>query len=55
MKTFRLTSRAGACMHCGYVTAQACEGCQHFVCVNDEVTHDEMPDHEKIEATWPGG
>ncbi len=55
MKTFRLTSRAGACLHCGYVTAQACVGCEHFVCEDDEATHDALPDHELIDPGRPGG
>ena len=55
MKIFRLTSRAGGCLHCGYTTSQACTDCEQFVCPNDEQKHDELPQHELIEQGRMGG
>ncbi|HRC63032.1 MAG: hypothetical protein K1X87_08710 [Dehalococcoidia bacterium] len=43
MATYRLTTRVGACVHCGTATVQSCAGCERFVCRDCEWQHHPTP------------
>ncbi|MFA7249745.1 MAG: hypothetical protein WC273_08950 [Dehalococcoidia bacterium] len=55
MPTYRETTRAGVCMHCGSSTVQACEACENFVCAGCEATHNAHPRPDLIVRGKPAG
>jgi hypothetical protein len=40
MSDYRMTTRVGACIHCGRATVQTCTGCERFVCEACVPQHD---------------
>ena len=40
MSDYRMTTRVGACIHCGRATVQSCIGCERFVCEACVQQHD---------------